>query len=255
MTYWIRFVHEGVTRIGTLEGETISVCDGDMLGGAKPNGVQLPLAAVKLLTPLVPGKLIGLWNNFAERAKAEGWSRPAHPLYFIKANSSYLPDGETIRRPPGYEGNIVFEGELGVVIGRTCSAVSVADAARYVFGYTCVNDVTARDTLKSDPSFAQWSRAKSHDTFGPFGPGIRTGIDPSSLIVRTLVNGTEKQRYPVADMFASPMEIVSLISHDMTLHPGDIVSCGTSLGAGPMSSGDLVQVVIDGVGTLSNRVA
>lgn len=256
MTYWVRFTHNDKTQFGTLENGTINVHAGDMLADAQPTDDRLPLAAVKLLTPLVPGKLIGLWNNFGERAKAEGWPRPEHPLYFLKANNCYLAEGETIRRPAGYTGNIAFEGELGIVIGKTCSAVRASDAAQFIFGYTCVNDVTAQSWLKCDPTFVQWSRAKSCDSFGPFGPGIRTGIaDPSALVVRTLVNGEERQRYPVADMFYGPHEIVSRLSHDMTLEPGDVISCGTSLGAGPMNSGDLVQVVIDGIGILSNRMA
>ncbi|NWG86715.1 MAG: fumarylacetoacetate hydrolase family protein [Hydrogenophilaceae bacterium] len=255
MAYWIRFAHAGKSQIGTLEADTISVHSGELFADARPTGVSLPLSAVKLLTPVIPGKLIGLWNNFHERAKAEGLSKPEHPLYFIKPDTCYLAEGETIRRPAGYAGKIVFEGELGVVIGKTCRGVSAAEAGAYIFGYTCVNDVTARDILKCDPSFVQWSRAKGYDSFGPFGPGIRTEVDPSSLSVRVLVNGAEKQNYPVADMFYGPHEIVSRLSHDMTLNPGDIISCGTSSGAGPILAGDSVQVVIDGVGTLTNPVA
>lgn len=255
MAYWIRFAHAGSTRIGTLEGDTISVYTGDLFTGAQATGEQLPLASVRLLTPVTPGKLIGLWNNFHQRAEKEGLSKPAHPLYFFKPDTCFAAEGETIRRPAGYTGLIVFEGELGVVIGKTCHEVEAAEAGEYIFGYTCVNDVTARDILKCDPSFVQWSRAKGCDRFGPFGPGIRTGIDPSGLSVRTLVNGVEKQNYPVADMFYGPLEIVSLLSHDMTLNPGDIISCGTSVGAGPINAGDTVQIAIDGIGTLSNPVA
>jgi 2-keto-4-pentenoate hydratase/2-oxohepta-3-ene-1,7-dioic acid hydratase in catechol pathway len=148
---------------------------------------------------------------------------------------------------------VVFEGELGVVIGKPCRNVSETEADQYVFGYTCVNDVTARQILRSDPSFPQWSRAKSFDSFGPFGPLIATGLEPDALTVRTLVNGEEKQNYPVADMFFRPRAIVSLLSRDMTLMPGDIIACGTSLGAGPIQEGDLVEIEIEGVGRLSNR--
>lgn len=255
MAYWVRFAHAGRQQIGTLEGDSIQVYRGDLFADAQPTGDRLPLAAVRLLTPVTPGKLIGLWNNFHERARAEGLSRPEHPLYFIKPDTCYLADGEPIRRPAGYAGEIVFEGELGIVIGKACRGVSPAEADAYIFGYTCVNDVTARDLLKCDPSFVQWTRAKGCDSFGPFGPGIRTGIDPDGLSVRVLVNGVEKQNYPVADMFFRPREIVACLSQDMTLSPGDIISCGTSSGAGPLQAGDTVQVVIDGVGTLSNPVA
>lgn len=255
MAYWIRFTHAGKTRIGTLEGDVIEVYDGDLFAGPQATGTRLPLAAVKLLTPVTPGKLIGLWNNFHQRAQAEGLGQPPHPLYFIKPHSCYLAAGESIRRPAGYEGKIVFEGELGIVIGKCCRGISAAEAGGHIFGYTCVNDVTARDWLKCDPSFVQWTRAKGCDSFGPFGPGIRTGIDPDGLSVRVRVNGEERQNYPVADMFYRPHEIVARISHDMTLDPGDIISCGTSLGAGPIQAGDTVEVVIDGVGSLSNPVA
>lgn len=146
-----------------------------------------------------------------------------------------------------------FEGELGVVIGGHCSHVSPDEAGTYIFGYPSVNDVTARSVLKADPSFVQWVRAKSFDTFGVFGPGIATGIDPDALVVRTLVNGVEKQNYPVADMLVRPREIVSLLSQDMTLMPGDIIACGTSVGTEPMPLGCSVEIVIDSVGALANR--
>jgi 2-keto-4-pentenoate hydratase/2-oxohepta-3-ene-1,7-dioic acid hydratase in catechol pathway len=223
-----------------------------MFDDPRPTGQTLPLAGVRLLTPVEPGKLIGLWNNFHARAQKEGWSRPAHPLWFVKTANCYLGSGETIRRPAGYDGLIVFEGELGIVIGQRCARITAAEADRYIFGYTCANDVTAREILRADPSFPQWCRAKSFDTFGVLGPAIATGIDPDALTVRTLVNGVEKQNYPVADMFFRPREIVSRLSHDMTLEPGDVIVCGTSLGAGPLASGDRVEIAIEGIGILSN---
>jgi 2-keto-4-pentenoate hydratase/2-oxohepta-3-ene-1,7-dioic acid hydratase in catechol pathway len=208
---------------------------------------------VTLLTPCVPGKMLALWNNFRVRAAAEGLSRPAHPLYFTKVNSSFLAHGQTVRRPPAYTGAVVFEAELGVVIGRRCKDVSEEEAAGCIFGYTCVNDLTAAGVLKADPTFVQWSRAKGFDGFGVFGPTIVTGIDPGPLVVRAVVNGVEKQNFPVSDMFYSPYQVVSLISQDMTLYPGDLISCGTSVGTEPMPPGSVVEVSITGVGTLINR--
>jgi len=123
----------------------------------------------------------------------------------------------------------------------------------YVFGYTCVNDITAVELLKTDRSFAQWTRAKSFARFGPFWPVIATDVKPARMVVRTLVNGKERQNYPVRDMIFSPEQLVSLVSRDLTLSAGDIISCGTSVGAGPIPAGALMDVVIDGVGTLSNR--
>lgn len=253
MTVWLRFLHQGSTKFGMFDKDTIEVCAGDPFAGAQPTDERLALAAVTLLPPCQPTKMIGLWNNFAARAEVESLQRPEHPLWFVKTANCFVAHGETIRRPTGYEGPVVFEGELGIVIGKSCRGVSEADADRHILGYTCVNDVTARHILRSDASFPQWCRAKSFDTFGPFGPVIVTGLAPDTLTVRTLVNGIEKQNYPVADMFFAPRAIVSRLSQDMTLMPGDIIACGTSLGAGPIEEGDLVEVEIEGVGRLANR--
>ena len=252
MEHWIRFTHADNTQFGTLHEGWIAVCEGDMFTHPCPTGEEVALEAVTLLAPTQPSKMIGLWNNFHERASKEGLARSPHPLYFLKASNCFSANGEVIRRPAGYAGAVVFEGELGVVIGRRCAGVTVDEADAFIFGYTCVNDVTARDILKSDPSFVQWTRAKSFDTFGVFGPMISRGLDPAGLRVKTLVNGAEKQNYPVSDMFFSPQQLVSLISHDMTLYPGDIIACGTSVGVVPLTAGDRVEVVIDGVGTLAN---
>jgi ketopantoate reductase/2-keto-4-pentenoate hydratase/2-oxohepta-3-ene-1,7-dioic acid hydratase in catechol pathway len=253
MTKWVRFAHNGETGFGTIDGDIIAVHAGDMFAGATPTGVKLPRAAVRLLTPCVPGKMVALWNNFhalAEKLKA---ARPDEPLYFIKAPNSYLAAGEPIRRPKGYSGKIVYEGELGIVIGKRCAGADEAEAAQAIFGYTCVNDVTAADILNKNPAFAQWTRAKSFDTFGVFGPAIATGLDPLKLSVRTVLNGREVQNYPVADMILPPAKLVSLLSRDMTLLPGDVIACGTSVGVGAMKEArNVVDVSIDGIGTLSN---
>jgi 2-keto-4-pentenoate hydratase/2-oxohepta-3-ene-1,7-dioic acid hydratase in catechol pathway len=145
-----------------------------------------------------------------------------------------------------------YEGELGVVVGARTKSATPAEAATAIFGYTCVNDVTAFEFIHDDPSFEQWTRAKSFDGFAAFGPVIATAVDPAGLVIRTLLNGRERQNYPVSDMIFSPAEIISRISQDMTLEPGDIVACGTSLGVGPMRPGATVEVVIDGVGVLRN---
>lgn len=253
MTLWLRFAHQGSTGFGMVDKDTIQVCSGDLFAGAKTTGERLALDAVTILPPCQPTKMLGLWNNFSARAEVEKLQQPEHPLWFVKTNNCFMAHGEPIRRPAGYEGPVVFEGELGVVIGKPCQGISETEAESHIFGYTCVNDVTARQILRCDPSFPQWSRAKSFDTFGPFGPAIATGIEPDALSVRTLVNGEEKQNYPVADMFFRPRAIVSRLSQDMTLMPGDIIACGTSLGAGPIQEGDLVEIVIDGVGRLANR--
>jgi 2-keto-4-pentenoate hydratase/2-oxohepta-3-ene-1,7-dioic acid hydratase in catechol pathway len=255
MALWLRFETAGAEHFGTLDGDTVTVWRGDMFDQPQATGQRLPLAAVRLLTPCRPGKMLGLWNNFHQRATLEGLQRPAHPLYFLKAGSCFAAHGDVIRRPAGYSGMVVFEAELGIVIGRRTHAIEAADAPASIFGYTCVNDVTARDLMRLDPAFVHWTRAKSFDTFGPFGPVIASGLDPAALRVRAVVSGETRQDYPVSDMFFAPAEIVSRISHDMTLEAGDIIACGTSVGAGELRQGDTVEVAIDGIGSLVNRVA
>jgi 2-dehydropantoate 2-reductase len=254
MTYWIRFERNGRVEFGTLQDGTIAIHAGDMLAGAKPTGQTVQLADVRILTPVEPSKMICLWNNFHQLAAKNDFLVPDEPLYFLKAPNAYHPHGAPIERPKSYAGRIIYEGELGVVIGKKCAMVSEAEAGDYIFGYTCVNDVTAVDLLKKNPSFDQWVRAKSFDTFGVMGPVIATGLDPMKLSVRTILNGKERQNYPVSDMFFPPHKLVSLVSRDMTLMPGDVIACGTSLGAGVMADAEnTIEIVIDGVGKLSNQ--
>ena len=250
--HWLRFIHAGQTGFGTLEDGAITVCEGDMFAGAKPSGQLLRLADVKLLMPTVPSKIIALWNNFKALGDKLQLASPPEPLYFLKAPNAWLNPGDVIRRP-SQDGKVVFEGELGIVIGKTASSVTEADASRHVFGYTCANDVTHADILNRDASFAQWVRAKSFDTFCPFGPVVATGLDPHALVVKTTLNGSVRQDYPVSDMRFSVAQLVSKISGDMTLVPGDIILCGTSVGVGSMKPGSDVEVEIAGIGRLANR--
>lgn len=253
MTRWMRFEEGGKPAFGTLDGETIAVHEGDMFGGAKPTGRSVAKGAVTLLPPCEPSKMVCLWNNFHALAAKFNFKVPEEPLYFLKAPSALHPGGALIKRPKHYEGRVLYEGELGIVIGKRCAGVSEAEAANYIFGYTCVNDVTAFDLLNKDPSFQQWTRAKSFDGFGVLGPTIATGLDPDRLVIRTLLNGEERQNYPVSDMFFRPHRLVSLVSQDMTLVPGDVIACGTSLGAGSMKPGSTIEISIDGIGALSNK--
>ncbi len=253
MTLWVRFEQQGAIGFGVLAGDAIAIHSGDMFAGPQATGKTVPLAAVKLLTPCVPSKMIGLWNNFNALAESLGAAKPSEPLYFLKAPSAFLAHGEAIQRPKSFKGKIVYEGELGIVIGKRCSNVSETEAGDYVFGYTCVNDVTAADIINKDATFAQWCRAKSYDTFGVFGPAIATGLDPAKLSVRTILNGAEKQNYPVSDMIFQPLKLVSLLSRDMTLLPGDVIACGTSVGVSVMREAkNTIEIFIDGIGTLSN---
>ncbi len=225
-----------------------------MFDAPSPTGERVALSSVRVLAPTRPSKMIALWNNFRALGTKLGLLEPVEPLFFIKAASSYADPDTTVRRPAGYDGKVVFEGELAIVIGAACRNASLDAAEAAIFGYTCVNDITASDILHKDPSFAQWTRAKSFDGFSPFGPVVATGLRPEKLVVRTVLNGTERQNYPVADMVFQPTALVSLLSRDMTLLPGDVICCGTSLGVGAMREpSNTVEVTINEIGTLRNR--
>ena len=253
MAQWLRFERNGQAGFGTLEGGTIRVHSGNMFEGATPTGESLAKSATKPLIPCVPQKMVALVDNYHALVTKLQHAVPAEPLYFLKSNSSFAADGDTIRVPASYPGKVVYEGELGIVIGKRCHAVSEAEAPGCIFGYTCINDVTAAEIIAKDASFAQWSRAKSFDTFGVFGPVVATGLDPATLSVKLVLNGQERQNYPVSDMIFGPAAIVSRLSQDVTLEPGDVICCGTSVGVGSMKPGSDVAVTIDGIGTLANR--
>ena len=254
MTHWIRFKQDTAIGFGTLANDVIAVHDGDMFGTSKANGKTIALSDVQVLAPCSPGKIIGLWNQFHALAAKLGNPPPKEPLYFLKATSSVTDPGAIVKRPASYDGKTVYEGELGIVIGKRATGISPAEAASHIFGYTCINDITAADILTRDPTFPQWARAKSFDGFGPFGPVIATDIDPAALSIRTILNGAERQNYPVSDMIFQPHDLVSKLSRDMTLEPGDLILCGTSIGVGVMKEPvNKVAIAIDGIGELHNE--
>ena len=250
--HWIRFQHLDTVRFGTIEGDKIRIFKGDMFDSPQRTDLSVNLDEVEVLTPSVPGKVLAMWNNVHALGQKLGPEPPSEPLYLMKPPTSYLAPGGTIRKPR-CEGKVAFEGELAIVIGRRCSAVPVEDASDYVFGYTCANDVTVGEIIARDPTFPQWVRAKGFDTFCPFGPAVASGLDPEKLRVRSILDGEVRQDYPVSDMRFSVAQLVSLISQDMCLLPGDIILCGTSVGVGSMKPGSTVEVEIAGIGRLSNR--
>jgi 2-keto-4-pentenoate hydratase/2-oxohepta-3-ene-1,7-dioic acid hydratase in catechol pathway len=252
VTAWVRFDSGHGAGFGTLIGDAIAAFEGDMFGIATPTGETLTLAYAGLLTPCVPSKIVALWNNSTAAAEKQGLEQPEDPLFFLMGPNTYLAPGGAIRKPASYDGRVIYEAELGIVIGKTCKDADEATAAKSIFGYTCVNDVTALQVLDADPTFPQWARAKGYDTFCPFGPLIATDIDLGTATIRAELNGRERQNYPVSDLFVQPAELVSRLSRFMTLEPGDIVSCGTGPGAMPMKPGATIDVIIDGIGTLSN---
>jgi 2-keto-4-pentenoate hydratase/2-oxohepta-3-ene-1,7-dioic acid hydratase in catechol pathway len=257
-TLWARFEEAGAARFGCVErhaaGDRIRVCEGDLFGRPVPTDRTLALDSVQLLSPVQPTKVIALWNNFHALARKLNLADPQEPLYLLKSPNAWCGPRDVIRAPSpsAYAGKTVFEGELGIVIGKTCAAADEASALKYVAGYTCANDVTAAEILNRDASFAQWVRAKGFDTFCPMGPFLATGLDPRELTVTTRLNGEVRQDYPISDMRFSVERLVSSISRDMTLFPGDVILCGTSIGVGSMKPGSRVEVEISGIGTLAN---
>jgi 2-keto-4-pentenoate hydratase/2-oxohepta-3-ene-1,7-dioic acid hydratase in catechol pathway len=219
---WLRYSHQGQVGLGQLVGDTLHVHQGSLFENPQPTGVSLPLSAVEVLAPCHPTKVLALWNNFKAAAEKNGWHAPTEPLYFLKSPNSYSHHLQAVIRPQQDVGRVVYEAELGIVIGKRGRDIPLAEAAHHIFGYTCVNDVTAVELLRSDTGFEQWTRAKNFDA--------------------------------VSDMFFSPQELVAKLSRGMTLEAGDMISCGTSLGAMPWQNDAVVEVAIEGIGTLSNTM-
>tara|TARA_Y100000768_G_scaffold340830_1_gene284942 strand:- start:657 stop:1430 length:774 start_codon:yes stop_codon:yes gene_type:complete len=255
MSRWIRFKFEEKIYFGQEVDDTssITVYVGDMFSNPKKTDQVFNYDEVEILNPCCPSKFIALWNNYQTLAAEKGLNKPKNPLYLNKAISSITQPGEHIVRPKSYNEAIFYEGELGIVIGKESKDIDHVQAKKNIFGYTCINDVTAMDIVKKDLSFDQWTRSKSFDTFGIFGPCIATNIDPMNLQIQSRLNGNIVQNYNTSDMFFNVYEIVSFLSKDMTLIPGDIIACGTNAGLGPMSSGDIIDVKIDNIGTIVNR--
>ena len=261
MAKWCRFYNKKTaeTHFGKLsqDEQFIEPIMGDLFSSFEMTGTSISVEEVDLLYPCQPSKMIGLWNNYHALATQQNNAVPSEPLYFIKSSNSFLNPAGIIQFPKtstGPVGRVIYEGELGIVIGKTAKEISVEDAKDYIFGYTCVNDVTALEILTKDESFKQWTRAKSYDTFGPFGPWIETDVAYENLTVKTLINGRERQSYPCSDMIFNPYQILSHLSFDMTLYAGDVIACGTSLGTLPIKGGQTIEVNIEGIGKLTNTV-
>jgi 2-keto-4-pentenoate hydratase/2-oxohepta-3-ene-1,7-dioic acid hydratase in catechol pathway len=227
--------------------------DGDMESLRTRRIDAIPLEDAVLLPPVRPSKIVCVGRNYREHAAELGNEVPKEPLLFLKATSALLPPGAAIRRPKLSQ-QVDFEGELGVVIGKTCyQPPADADIRQYILGYTCVNDVTARDLQKKDQ---QWSRAKGFDTFCPVGPLVTDEIDPwAGIGVDTRLNGEVKQRGNTRDLIFTLDVVIRYIAQAMTLYPGDLIPSGTPSGVGPLAAGDLVEVMVEGIGILQNTVA
>ena len=255
MAHWITFTYKNQKNIGIVDNDTIKVYSGDMFNQPTATGEKLSIDDVTLLNPCNPSKIIALWNNYKTLADEKGLSKPKNPLYLNKAISCISEPSEDIIRPKSYNEAIFYEGELGIVIGKLCKDIESDKSKDYIFGFTCINDVTGMDIVKKDPSFDQWTRSKSFDTFGIYGPGIETDINPLNLQIKSKLNGKTVQNYNSSDMFFNVYEIVSFLSKDMSLLPGDVIACGTNAGLGPMESGDEIEVSIENIGKVTNKLS
>lgn len=251
---WIRCtLPSGEATYAHVAGDTAQPVRGTPFDTWTDEGPALPLADVQWLPPVQPSKVIALWKNFHALAAKQQQTLPDEPLYALRAPSSLSAHRQAIVKPASYDGAVFYEGELALVVGRTMRAVPPEAVREHLLGCTIANDVTAMELIGRDPSFPQWSRSKSYDTFGVLGPWIDTDFDWTGASVHTRVNGRERQNYPLADMIFEPLTLLSRLSHDMTLLPGDVVLCGTSVGALPMRPGTELEVEIDGLGVLANR--
>jgi 2-keto-4-pentenoate hydratase/2-oxohepta-3-ene-1,7-dioic acid hydratase in catechol pathway len=251
MPKFIHYLYRGKETYGLLETkDRIRPISGDPFSGYQPAEGSVALTEIKILPPCRPGKVIALGLNYRDHAQEFNLEVPAEPLIFMKPPSAIIAAEEKIRIP-AMSRRVDYEAELAVIIGRTCRNVPREAAFSYILGYTCLNDVTARDLQNKD---GQWTRAKGFDTFCPIGPCLVTDIDPGDLAIQSYLNGELRQSSRTSQLIFSVPELVEFISQVMTLYPGDIISTGTPSGVGPMNSGDTVEVVVEQVGRLVNRV-
>ena len=255
-----RFATGDGVAYGIVEGEsgqpqTIAELHAHPFGvdpaGVRVTGNRYPLAEVRLLAPVLPSKVVAVGRNYAGHVKEMGSDLPAEPILFLKPSTSVTGPGDRIAYPVKITDRVDYEGELAVIIGRLCRDVPKHRAADVIFGYTCANDVTARDLQARD---GQWTRAKGFDTFCPLGPWMETGVDPADLGITTTVNGNVKQHARTSELLWDVPSLIEYVSSVMTLLPGDVLLTGTPEGVGPLVDGDEVKVTIESIGTLANRV-
>lgn len=245
----VRFTDGVGVKYGILRDGLIRPILGDTLGDGDCGAPAYAPEEVKLLAPCQPSKIVAVGLNYRSHAKEFGQALPEVPLIFLKPATAVIGPNEDIVCPAMAQ-QVDYEGELGVVISRPAQQIKAREAGDYILGYTCLNDVTARDLQRHD---GQWTRAKGFDTFAPIGPWIETELDPANLTIETYLNGVRRQQATTADLIFPVAELVSFISSVMTLLPGDVIATGTPSGIGPMEPGDTVEVTIQGIGTLKNK--
>jgi len=245
----VRLYRDEDVRYGLADEGTITLISDEPFAAWEAEGV-IPFSEAHLLPPVVPTKIVCVGINYRDHAGEMGHALPADPVIFLKPPTAINGPLGTISLP-SMSSRVDYEGELAVVIGRRTHDVSPEQAHDHVLGFTCANDVTARDLQKID---GQWTRGKGFDTFCPVGPWVDTDVDPTDLKIETYLNGEIKQQARTSDMIFDVWQIVSFVSKVMTLLPGDIILTGTPSGVGPMQRGDVVEVRIEGLGSLVNRV-
>ena len=246
-----RFSVGGDVSFGVVEGDHVAPLASHPFGPLTFTGDRYPLDAVRLLAPVIPSKVVAIGKNYADHAREMGGEPPANPVMFLKPSTAVVGPGDPIARPPSVE-RLDYEGELAVVIGHLARDVPAERALDVVLGYTCANDVTARDQQKSD---GQWTRGKGYDSFCPLGPWIETDLDPAATRVTTTLNGETRQDAKTALLLHDVPALIAYVTAVMTLLPGDVLLTGTPAGVGPMEVGDEVAVSVDGIGVLRNTVA
>jgi len=246
-----RIDYDGKPTYGYIDGDKINLIDGDIFAAHAKTDVSIPLNDGKLLASCVPGKVIAVGLNYADHAAELGMKTTEFPVFFLKAQTSVIGPDDNIVYPRHYSSQVDYEAELAVVIGKRAKNIEESDARDYILGYTCLNDVTARDLQKID---GQWARAKSFDTFCPIGPIISDEFDPNNTVIRAILNGEVKQDSTTAQLIHKIEFLVSAASKIMTLEPGDVIATGTPSGIGEMKVGDVIEIYIEGIGTLRNTL-
>jgi 2-keto-4-pentenoate hydratase/2-oxohepta-3-ene-1,7-dioic acid hydratase in catechol pathway len=246
----VRFTHGQKAEWGIEYEDAIQGIEDSPYDGIQPTHSYHRYTDIRLLSPCLPTKIVALGVNYKSHGEEMSHRIPAEPLIFIKPSTSVIGTEDDIIYPASSD-RVDYEGELGVVIKSVARRVTEEDASDYILGYTCVNDVTARDLQAKDK---QWTRSKSFDTFCPIGPCIETELDPNDLALETVLNGEVRQQTRTSQLIFPVTRLVSFISHIMTLLPGDVIATGTPRGIGSMQPGDIVEVKIEGIGTLRNYV-
>jgi 2-keto-4-pentenoate hydratase/2-oxohepta-3-ene-1,7-dioic acid hydratase in catechol pathway len=246
----VRYSRQGEVGFGVHEDEAVAAITPHPFGPFEYTGQRFDAGEVRLLAPVLPSKVVAVGRNYAEHARELGNEVPPTPVLFLKPSTSVVGPGDPIVRPEGV-GRVDFEGELAVVVGKLVRRLAPVDAIQAVLGFTCANDVTARDLQRADD---QWTRAKGFDTFCPLGPWIETDLDSSDLALHTLVNGEVRQHARTSQLEHGVADLLAFVSRVMTLLPGDVLLTGTPAGVGPLEPGDRVEVEVEGVGVLANEV-